>query len=47
LGNPGTGHRVAEEPPKQTLAALTTFLTPYRATGRPRLAHPRLTATTT
>ena len=27
---PGTGHWVAEEAPKQMLAALTTFLAPYR-----------------
>ena len=27
---PGTGHWVAEESPKQLLAALTPFLAPYR-----------------
>jgi pimeloyl-ACP methyl ester carboxylesterase len=27
---PGAGHWVAEEAPEQLLAALTTFLAPYR-----------------
>ncbi|MGW4566522.1 alpha/beta fold hydrolase [Streptomyces sp. NPDC004561] len=31
---PGTGHWVAEEAPQQVLAALTTFLAPYRDQGR-------------
>jgi hypothetical protein len=34
---PGSGHFVAEEAPKEMLAALTAFLTPYR--DRPAAAH--------
>jgi pimeloyl-ACP methyl ester carboxylesterase len=32
---PGSGHWVAEEAPEELLAALTTFLTPYRAAHNP------------
>lgn len=31
---PDTGHWVAEEAPRQVLAALTTFLAPYRDQAR-------------
>ncbi|WP_317447459.1 alpha/beta hydrolase [Streptomyces collinus] len=33
---PGSGHWVAEEAPQEVLAALTTFLAPYRAQGSRR-----------
>ena len=31
--DPGSGHRVAEQAPKEMLAALTEFLAPYRENG--------------
>ncbi|WUW58896.1 alpha/beta hydrolase [Streptomyces sp. NBC_01456] len=40
---PGTGHWVAEEAPQEVLAALTTFLAPYRDRGRN--THPQPAAT--
>ncbi|MEU6557171.1 alpha/beta hydrolase [Streptomyces sp. NPDC046915] len=40
---PGTGHWVAEEAPQEVLAALTTFLAPYR--DQARSPRPRATAT--
>ncbi|MFD0034965.1 alpha/beta fold hydrolase [Streptomyces sp. NPDC055059] len=40
---PGTGHWVAEEAPQEVLAALTTFLAPYR--DQARSTQPRATAT--
>jgi hypothetical protein len=30
---PGAGHRLAEQAPEEMLAALTEFLSPYRAGG--------------
>jgi pimeloyl-ACP methyl ester carboxylesterase len=36
---PGAGHWFAEEAPEETLAALTSFLAPYREGARAALAH--------
>lgn len=40
---PGTGHWVAEEAPQEVLAALTTFLAPYRTQGRNTRPQPATT----
>lgn len=40
---PGTGHWVAEEAPQEVLAALTTFLEPYRDQGRSARPQPAAT----
>ncbi|CAM5742568.1 hypothetical protein SHIRM173S_05555 [Streptomyces hirsutus] len=40
---PGTGHWVAEEAPQEVLAALTTFLAPYRNQGRSTRPQPAAT----
>ncbi|WP_406466860.1 alpha/beta hydrolase [Streptomyces hirsutus] len=40
---PGTGHWVAEEAPREVLAALTTFLAPYRTQGRSARPQPAAT----